>query len=213
MNSVLNAPFITLEGIDGAGKSTHVPAIYHWIEQQGYTWVHTREPGGTPLGEQLRAMVLNTSMQAETEALLMFAGRAEHLHQVILPALARGDWVISDRFSDASVAYQGGGRGLGVKKIEVLENWTHPTVQPDLTLLFDLSPEVAAQRLQSGRAERDRFEQEQSSFFDRVRAAYLQRAQEAPHRFLVLDAALPVESVWLKIEAALDGLKKRYTSQ
>lgn len=205
------SPFITLEGIDGAGKSTHVPSIYHWIESQGYQWVHTREPGGTPLGEQLRELVLHTPMQAETEALLMFAGRAEHVHQVILPALNRGDWLISDRFSDASVAYQGGGRELGVEKVEQLEAWTHPNLQPDLTLLFDLSPDIAAKRLEAGRSDRDRFELEQSSFFHRVRSAYLQRAKHHPERFLVLDAAQTVEAVWMQIQQALEMLQTRFT--
>jgi len=209
MSSLSRAPFITLEGIDGAGKSTHVPRIYQWIAAQGLNWVHTREPGGTPLGEKLREMVLHMSMQAETEALLMFAGRAEHIHQVILPALKRGDWVVSDRFSDASIAYQGGGRKLGVDKLELLEAWTHPHLQPDLTFLFDLSPELAAQRLQSGRPDRDRFELEQKSFFDRVRAAYLHRAQQYPNRFVVLDAASSVESVGERIQEALEGLKRR----
>lgn len=204
------APFISLEGIDGAGKSTHVPHIYGWIGEQGLKWVHTREPGGTPLGEQIREWVLATPMQAETEALLMFAGRAEHVHQVIVPALQRGDWVISDRFSDASVAYQGGGRELGISRVEILESWTHPHLQPDLTLLFDLSPELAAQRLQSGRANRDRFETEQPRFFDRVRRAYLQRAQDHSERFLVLNAAQAVDEVWKQIEQSLVSLKQRF---
>jgi len=209
MSQRFHGPFVSLEGIDGAGKSTHVPAIYRWIGEQGFKWIHTREPGGTPLGEQLRTLVLNTPMQAETEALMMFAARAEHIHQVILPALQRGDWVISDRFSDASVAYQGGGRELGVSKVEALESWTHPGLQPDLTLLFDLPPEIAAQRLQTGRGDRDRFELEQTTFFDRVRAAYLQRAKQFPERFLVLDAAQSPESVWIRIEEALEILKQR----
>jgi dTMP kinase len=210
MKRTYRAPFITLEGIDGAGKSTHVPAIDRWIGEQGFKWVHTREPGGTPLGEKLRELVLNTPMQAETEALLMFAGRAEHVHQMIIPALERGEWVLSDRFSDASVAYQGGVRELGIAKVEALEDWTHPHLQPDLTLLFDLSPELAAQRLQSGRADRDRFELEQTSFFDRVRAAYLQRAGHYPERFLVLNAAQPIDAVWMRIEQALEGLKQQF---
>jgi dTMP kinase len=211
MSSLSRAPFITLEGIDGAGKSTHIPRIYNWIEAHGHERVHTREPGGTALGEKLRELVLNTAMQAETEALLMFAARAEHIHQVILPSLSRGAWVISDRFSDASVAYQGGGRELGVAKLELLEAWTHPDLQPDLTLLFDLSPELAAQRIQSGRADRDRFELEQTSFFDRVRAAYLLRAEQFPERFLVLDAAQDMNSVGEKIEHALQRLEERFS--
>lgn len=205
------SPFISLEGIDGAGKSTHMPALYRWMESRAHRWVQTREPGGTPLGEQLRALVLNTPMEAKTEALLMFAGRAEHLHQVILPALERGDWVVSDRFSDASVAYQGGGRGLGMACLEALERWTQDDFKPDLTLLFDLDPQVAAERLSQGRQARDRFELEHAHFFDRVREVYLARAERDPKRVLVLDAALPVALVWQQIEAALLQLESRFT--
>ena len=165
--------FITLEGIDGAGKTTHVAAITAWITDHGHDLVRTREPGGTPLGEQLRELVLGEDMLPATEALLMFAGRSEHIGRVIVPALAAGQWVLSDRFSDASVAYQGGGRGLGVARVEALERWTHPGLTPDLTLLFDLDPGIAAQRVMTGRQQQDRFEREQIHFFEQVRAAYL----------------------------------------
>jgi dTMP kinase len=204
------SPFITLEGIDGAGKSTHIPAIYHWMESRGHRWIQTREPGGTPLGEQLRALVLNTPMEADTEALLMFAGRSEHLHQVIWPALEHGDWVISDRFSDASVAYQGAGRALGIERVAELETWTHPGFMPDLTLLFDIDPAIAAERLSKGREARDRFELEQAQFFERVRSAYLARAEAHAQRIVVLNAALPVADVWRAIEAALLQIEARF---
>lgn len=201
--------FITLEGIDGAGKTTHLETVAHWISARGVPFVQTREPGGTPLGERIRDLVLGQEMLPDSEALLMFAARSEHLQRVILPALQRGEWVLSDRFSDASAAYQGGGRGLGVARIAALEAWTHPGFQPDLTLLFDLPPEVAAQRLQSGRTDRDRFEQEKIAFFTRVRAAYLERAVAAPERFCVLDASLPQQAVGVQLLAALNGLRDR----
>jgi dTMP kinase len=203
------AAFITLEGIDGAGKTTHLGAITAWIERLGKPLLRTREPGGTPLGERLRELVLRHEMRPDTEALLMFAARSEHVQTVILPALAAGHWVLSDRFSDASVAYQGGGRELGVARVEALETWTHPGLRPDLTLLFDLDPALAAGRLDQGRQDRDRFELEQLGFFERVRSAYLARAQAEPDRFCVLDAARPQDDVWRQIEAALQSLAAR----
>lgn len=199
-------PFITLEGIDGAGKTTHLAAIAAWIESRGHRLVRTREPGGTPLGERLRTVLLSEAMVPATEALLMFAARSEHVAQVIQPALAAGAWVLSDRFSDASAAYQGGGRGLGLARIEDLEAWTHPGLCPDLTLLFDIDPAAAAARVAQGRGERDRFELEQQAFFERVRAAYLERARQQPQRFCVLDAAASVATVWQHIESALARL-------
>lgn len=209
MSPTQRAAFITLEGIDGAGKTTHLEAIAAWIAARGYRLVRTREPGGTPLGEKLRALVLTQPMSAGTEALLMFAARHEHVDQVIAPALASGSWVVSDRFSDASVAYQGGGRGLGVERVAMLEDWTHPGLRPDLTLLFDIDPVLAAQRVAQARGERDRFEQEQGEFFTRVRQAYLQRAQAEPARFCVLDAAASVAEVRARIESALAALEAR----
>ncbi|MFZ1765914.1 MAG: dTMP kinase, partial [Candidatus Nitrotoga sp.] len=166
------AKFITFEGVDGAGKSTHLTWFAETLRKRGNEVLVTREPGGTPVGESLRDILLNQTMHAETEALLMFAARLEHIEQVIKPALQRGIWVISDRFSDASFAYQGGGRGVSVAKLEQLECWVHENFQPDLTLLFDLPVEVARQRL-SKNITLDRFEQEKDSFFEKVRQAYL----------------------------------------
>ena len=156
--------FITFEGIDGAGKSTHIAGVAELIRLHGYQVVSTREPGGTPLGEKLRELLLHEPMHLETEAMLMFAARREHLARVIEPALARGDWVVCDRFSDATYAYQGGGRGLDKAKFAVLEQWVHGHLQPDLTFLFDLPPGVAEQRISAQGRELDRFEQEKRDF-------------------------------------------------
>lgn len=190
--------FITFEGIDGAGKSTHVNALVATLRDSlarvGRSVVATREPGGTPLGETLRKIVLDEPMDIETEALLMFAGRREHLVKVIEPALARGDWVVSDRFTDATFAYQGGGRGLSRDKLAVLEQWVQGTRQPDLTILFDLDPAIAAARLAGARAP-DKFESESTAFFTRVREEYLRRASQTPGRFVVIDAAQTVEAI------------------
>ncbi len=184
----MRGKFITLEGIDGAGKSTHHAWLINLLEQRGKTVVATREPGGTPLGEKLRELLLHEPMHLETEALLMFAARREHLDKVILPALQRGDWVVSDRFSDASFAYQGGGRGLGREKLETLETWVQAGLQPDLTLLFDVPVEVAQTRLAKVGHALDRFELEKQAFFERVRQTYLDRAARDPRRFVVVDA-------------------------
>lgn len=197
--------FISFEGIDGAGKSSHIAWTADWLKAHGKTVVCTREPGGTPLGERLRELLLHEKMHLETEALLMFAGRREHLAQVIEPALARGDWVISDRFTDASFAYQGGGRKLGFEKLAVLEQWVHPHLQPDLTLLFDVPLEVARQRLDATR-ELDRFEQEKADFFAATREAYLRRAREHSQRFCVVDSTQPMEEVRRQLEGALNRL-------
>lgn len=181
------ALFITFEGIDGAGKSTHIPFVVGLLQQAGHKVISTREPGGTKLGEQLRDLLLHQAMHLETEALLMFAARREHIAQVIEPALARGDTVVSDRFTDASFAYQGGGRKLALSKLDALENWVHPQLQPDLTLLFDVPLEVARTRLDAAR-DPDKFEQEQSNFFADTRAEYLRRAAEFPERFRVINS-------------------------
>ena len=180
--------FISLEGIDGAGKSTQHAWLVDYLRGQGYTVVATREPGGTPLGEKLRALLLAEPMHLETEALLMFAARREHLAQVIEPALARGEWVVCDRFVDASFAYQGGGRGLSWAKLEALANWVVGDLQPDLTLIFDAPVAIAQQRLHAATSKPDRFEQEQAAFFERVRAAYLRIASENPQRVRLIDA-------------------------
>jgi dTMP kinase len=186
--------FISFEGIDGAGKSTHLAFVADLLRKAGKVVVTTREPGGTPLSEKLRELLLHEKMHLETEALLMFAARREHLAQVIEPALARGDWVISDRFTDASFAYQGGGRKLDRRKLETLEQWVHPHLQPDLTLLFDVPLEVARSRLDAARAP-DKFEQEKEDFFAATRAEYLRRAAEFPARFRVVNSNQPIENM------------------
>jgi dTMP kinase len=191
--------FITFEGVDGAGKSTHLEWFANALRQRGLHVVVTREPGGTPLGEQLREILLNQTMSIGTEALLMFAARLEHIEQVIKPALRAGKWVISDRFSDASFAYQGGGRGLDWAKLSQLEQWVHPDLQPDLTLFFDVPVEVARRRL-SNNISLDRFEQEQSDFFERVRAGYHKRIQQNPQRYVVIDAAQTLDEVKHKLK-------------
>ena len=199
--------FITLEGIDGAGKSTQLAWIVDLLQQAGLQPVVTREPGGTPLGEQLRALLLDNAsvMHAETEALLMFAARREHLDKVILPSLTQGQWVISDRFTDASYAYQGGGRGLSQDKLKALEQWTLGTLQPDLTLYFDVQVELGQQRV-SRIKHRDRFEKEQADFFQRVRAAYLDRARQFPQRIKIIDSSQSLEDVGRVVEHSLQAL-------
>ena len=200
------AKFITFEGVDGAGKSTHLAWFADALWQRGSDVLVTREPGGTPLGEQLREILLNQPMSIGTEALLMFAARLEHIEQVIKPALHAGKWVISDRFSDASFAYKGGGRGLDWDKLSLLEQWVHPDLQPDLTLFFDVPVEVARQRLRSPDNTRpnniplDRFEQEQADFFERVRAGYYRRVRQNPQRYVVIDAAQSIEKIKQKLE-------------
>ena len=204
--------FITFEGVDGAGKSTHLAWFADVLRQRGLDVIVTREPGGTPLGEQLREILLHQPMNIGTETLLMFAARLEHVEQVIKPALHAGKWVISDRFSDASFAYQGGGRGMDWDKLRQLEQWVHPDLQPDLTLFFDVPVEVARERLRmSDRAganntSLDRFEQEQSDFFERVRAGYHKRVQQNPHRYVVIDAAQSLESVKDKLQEVISAI-------
>lgn len=197
--------FISFEGVDGAGKSTHVHAVADYLRSRGIAVITTREPGGTPLGEKLRDLLLHEPMHLETEALLMFAARREHIAQTIRPALDRGDWVISDRFTDASFAYQGGGRQLSQEKLQILEHWVHADLQPDLTLLFDVPLEVARQRLTSGR-DLDKFEQEQDDFFRRVRDAYLLRARNFSQRIRVIDSAQPVTEVSAQVERLVAAL-------
>jgi dTMP kinase len=197
--------FITFEGIDGAGKSTHIGFVSGLIKARGIALVGSREPGGTPLSEALREMLLHKKMHLETEALLAFAARREHIAQVIEPALARGDWVISDRFTDSSFAYQGGGRGLALSKLEALEQWVHPNLQPDLTLLFDVPLEVARARLDATR-ELDKFEQEQADFFGAARAEYLRRAAQFPQRFRVIDSTRPIADIQAELKLVIDHL-------
>ena len=197
--------FITLEGGEGAGKSTNLDRIQRNLEQAGKRVLRTREPGGTPLGEEVRELLLGQrkdGMHAITELLLMFAARAEHLHQVIQPALARGDWVLCDRFTDASYAYQGGGRGMDTGPVSILESLVQGELRPDLTLLLDLPVETGLTRA-GRRSEPDRFEQEDLTFFERVRAAYRQRAIAEPGRFRVIDASQPLASVGEQIDRIL----------
>ena len=186
--------FITLEGVDGAGKSTHLEFLAEKIRARGVELVVTREPGGTVLGEKLRHLLLNEAMQPDTELLLMYAARAEHVATLIKPALARGAWVLSDRFHDASFAYQCGGRGIDANRLLDLEEWVLGDFKPDLTLLFDVAPKIAAKRRAQARAA-DRFEQEQAAFFTRVREAYLLRAKTEPDRIRVVDSALDIELI------------------
>lgn len=199
------ARFITLEGIDGAGKSTQMPKIEAVLKRHGVEYVMTREPGGTPVGEKLREILLHQAMEPETEALMMFASRAEHIATVIKPALEKGQWVISDRFTDASFAYQGGGRGIPFDRLEELEQWVQKGFQPDLTLLFDVPVEIARKRLSKNES-LDRFEHEREAFFERVRKAYLDRASRHPERFLVIDSSLSIEAIHAGIEQAISSL-------
>jgi dTMP kinase len=197
--------FISFEGIDGAGKSTHIAYVAEWLAAHGKRVVSSREPGGTDVGEKLREMLLHEKMHLETEALLMFASRREHIAQVIEPGLARGDWVISDRFTDASFAYQGGGRGMDRAKMEALENWVHPHLQPDLTLLFDVPLAVARARLDATRT-LDKFEQEQADFFSACRNEYLRRAAQFPQRIVVIDSTQTIEAIRAQLATILQNL-------
>ena len=197
--------FITIEGGEGAGKSTMMDRVADWIRAAGHRVVRTREPGGTELAEKLRDILLdrnNMALSGRAELLLLFAARAQHLDELIRPALARGDWVLCDRFTDATWAYQGGGRGLPRQEIEVLERLVHGDLQPDLTLLLDLPVEQGLQRALR-RSQADRFEQESTFFFEQVRKAYLERAAGAPNRFAVIDASGGVKNVWTQIETVL----------
>lgn len=200
----MRGKFITLEGIDGAGKTTHLRWLEHLLKEKGKTVIVTREPGGTPLGEALRDILLDGRqvMHAETEALLMFAARREHLDKVILPALSRGDWIISDRFTDASFAYQGGGRGLSLQKLDELERWVQGEFQPDVTLYLDVSIASGRQRT-SNIKQADRFEKEQDEFFRRVREAYLERSKKFPERIRVIDANQSLEDVRRSVEKSM----------
>jgi dTMP kinase len=200
----LTGSFITFEGIDGAGKSTHIEALRQRLLSQGRTVVLSREPGGTLLAEQLRGLVLSQPMDDVTEALLMFAARRDHVEQVIKPALAQGHTVLCDRFSDATFAYQGGGRGLDWTLLQQLEQIVHAGLQPQLTLWFDLPPAIAAQRRAAARSP-DRFEQLDQAFFERVREGYARRVTESPARFLRVDASKSVDEVWESIATALES--------
>ncbi|GGY27431.1 dTMP kinase [Paludibacterium paludis] len=204
----MRARFLTLEGIDGAGKSTHLSFIADWLKRQGIDAVFTREPGGTPAGEKLRQMLLDrdSRLSLDTETLMVFASRQQLIADVIRPALEAGRWVVSDRFTDATFAYQGGGRGVPEERIRVLEDWVQQGLQPDLTLLLDVPQAVAGERMAASR-ELDRFEVEKSDFHQRVREAYLARAARYP-RFCVLDGTRSIERIQADIAAALDRLIK-----
>ena len=197
--------FLTVEGIDGAGKSSHLAALAEAVKARGAKVVMTREPGGTPLAEKLRELVLHEPMEGTTEALLMFAARREHLAQVIEPALARGDWVVCDRFTDASYAYQCGGRGVPTARLALLESFTHAGLQPDRTFLFDLAPEVAERRRAAAR-EADKFEAEARGFHERTRAAYLARAAADATRFRIIDAAQTIDKIRAILEKDISSL-------
>ena len=196
--------FISFEGIDGAGKTSHLDALESQLRQAGRDVVRTREPGGTPLAAKLRQSVLHDPMDALTESLLVFAARRDHLVQVIEPALARGDWVLSDRFTDATFAYQGAGRGFDLSVLSTLEKWVQGQRQPDLTFLFDLPPEVAAARLSAAR-QPDRFEAQDTAFFERVRAGYQARMQADAQRFALIDASASPADVARQVDAALQS--------
>ena len=196
---------ITLEGVDGAGKSTHVAFIADRLRAQGREVLLTREPGGTPLAEKLRALVLAEPMEPVVETLLMFAARADHVLRVIRPALEAGTWVVCDRFTDATAAYQGAGKGVSLELIQRLAEATHPGLRPDRTLVFDCPYEIARQRLDRSGRPLDRFESEDRSFFDRVRQAYLARAEAEPGRMRLIDASMPIAIVQARLEEYILG--------
>jgi len=198
----MSGRFITFEGIDGAGKSTQIEAAARWFRSAGFDVLTTREPGGTPLAERLREIVLNDPMDAVTEALVVFAARRDHIRQVILPALSSGKTVLCDRFTDATFAYQGRGHGAPWATLEALERMVQGELQPDLTLWFDLPASVAAERRAQARAA-DRFEAKDLDFFERVRSGYASRAASSPARFMRIDATLDRDAVWRQVADAL----------
>ncbi|WP_029407257.1 dTMP kinase [Thiomicrorhabdus sp. Milos-T2] len=207
----MSGQFITLEGTEGAGKSTNLEFIKEWLTRQGIEHLVTREPGGTEIGEAIREVLLNkayTAMQAETELLLMFAARAQHLQEKIIPALQQGKWVVSDRFTDATYAYQGAARGMSFERIAEIEHWVQKGFQPNTTFIFDLPIEIGMARVASRGGEIDRFEQEKQEFFEKVRAAYLQRASLAPQRYRVLDASQSLEKVQQDIVSRLELMQQ-----
>jgi dTMP kinase len=203
---VSRGKFITLEGVDGAGKTSHTQWVADALREKGHVVIETREPGGTPLGEALRSMLLAEPMDLETETLLMFAARREHIVKVVEPALQAGHWVVSDRFTDATYAYQGGGRGVSAARIKALEDWVQLGLQPDLTLVFDVPVEVAGERLARQAGARDRFETEGAAFFDRVRDVYLARAREFPQRLRIVDSTVAFDEVRKQLEVFVSGI-------
>jgi len=206
----MSGQFITLEGTEGAGKSTNLLFIQEWLTAQGIEHIVTREPGGTEIGEAIREVLLNkeyTAMHAETELLLMFAARAQHLKEKILPAIQAGKWVISDRFTDATYAYQGAARGMPFERIAEIEQWVQQGFFPHTTFIFDLPIEIGMARVASRGGEIDRFEQEKQAFFEKVRSAYLKRAEMAPERYTVLDASQSLENVQANIVERLQQMR------
>ncbi len=200
--------FITIDGVEGAGKSTQINFICEYLKAKGIHVVLTREPGGTEIGEKIRTLLLSNStgqMHDDTELMLMFCARNEHIQNKIMPALAQGDWVLSDRFTDSSYAYQGGGRGLDVSRIAQLESWVMQDFTPDMTLLLDVPVEVGMSRVES-RGEKDRIEMEKMDFFDRVRQAYIARSKEFPDRIKLIDSSQTIEHTTNQIGAILDTL-------
>lgn len=205
----MTGKFISLEGIEGAGKSTQLDYIADYLRRKGLEVVVTREPGGTQLGEQIRALLLTPRdevMVDDAELLLMFAARVQHVQQVILPALQKGQWVISDRFVDATFAYQGGGRGISNDRITSLADWSLQDVLTDLTFLFDLPVDVGQQRVSNRGNAKDRFEREKHSFFDKVRTRYLQLAEAQPKRIKIIDASQSIDHIQLQLQDELDQL-------
>ena len=198
--------FISLEGIDGAGKSSHLTYIAERIKARGLEVITTREPGGTTLGETIRSIVLNEKMHGDTETLLMFASRTEQIAEVIKPALAKDAWILCDRFTDSTFAYQCGGRGLSETRIAAMEQWVHGDLQPDLTLLFDAPLEVARERIEKGTSAPDKFEREQTAFFSRVRAAYLERAKQFPRRIKIVNSARSLAEIRAELATLIDSL-------
>lgn len=206
----MSGQFITLEGTEGAGKSTNLLFIQQWLNEQGIEHIVTREPGGTEIGEAIREVLLNkefTAMHEQTELLLMFAARAQHLQEKILPAIEQGKWVISDRFTDASYAYQGAARGMAFERIAEIEHWVQQGFFPHTTFIFDLPIEIGMARVASRGGETDRFEQEKKEFFEKVRLAYLKRAEMAPERYTVLDASQPLAQVQAAIVERLQMMQ------
>lgn len=200
--------FLTIEGGEGVGKTTNIEFIKQYLISQGIELRSTREPGGTPLAEKIRGLLLdpdNKGMAHDCELLLVFAARAEHLEQVIKPALEQGSWVLCDRFTDATYAYQGGGRGLSKQRIAELEQMVQGELRPDMTIILDVPVEIGMARA-SNRGELDRFEQEETDFFERVRQSYLERADQSPERYAVVDASVPLNAVQAQIKAVLDRL-------
>jgi len=200
--------FITIEGSEGAGKSTNIQYIQDYLQAKNIDFIATREPGGTPIAEKIRDLLLdkkNTSLCEDAELLLMFAARSQHLNELIIPALDAGKWVLSDRFTDATYAYQGGGRGLAKNKIAQLEQWVQEDLRPDATILLDIPVELGMERVRN-RGETDRFEEEQMSFFKRIRDTYLQLAKDNPQRFHIINTEPAIDEVYQQLKLVLDQL-------